>query len=440
MSLTDRQVAKLKLKADYHFRYKDFFDALGLSIRVNKVTNLKRWVVQYTLNKKRKMMMLGDYPTMSLVEARQERDRIRKMALEGRDPKIDRDMKKANVVSETLHTVEHIFQAITKERINSKTNTWSKSHIKRTGFTWNHLKPIANVPIAELTKPKLRELLVSINQNIGASTGDKCKALMSSIYSYAVLNDIVPKNLVSDFAKDPELRKRKPEDVAQHPPIPLDRLGETFTLINESNISIVTRYALFFLQYTSLRVGSLLANRWEDYDSTKKILHIQPQFIKNRKAIICPVIDEMKAMFDSLKLIQQNSNDAWNKKCFIFSMDGKTPLNEQAPNNALKKLLATHKLGFRAVPHGFRNTCETHWINSRFLQTAINVQSDHKSTTGDAVRDRYISKDEFFIEERTKMLEAMAKLIKDAMNDYALLQKTIENASSTTPSSTKETS
>ena len=39
MSLTDRQVAKLKVSQDYHFRSKDFFDDIGLSIRVNKVSH-----------------------------------------------------------------------------------------------------------------------------------------------------------------------------------------------------------------------------------------------------------------------------------------------------------------------------------------------------------------------------------------------------------------
>ena len=80
-----------------------------------------------------------------------------------------------------------------------------------------------------------------------------------------------------------------------------------------------------------------------------------------------------------------------------------------------------------------RQATETEWIKANFLTTAINVQQDHKSTTGDAVRDRYISQDEDFFDERTKMLEFMAKLIKDAMSDYAHLQATINNTKGSSP-------
>ena len=46
---------------------------------------------------------------------------------------------------------------------------------------------------------------------------------------------------------------------------------------------------------------------------------------------------------------------------------------------------------------------------------------------------RYISKDEDFFKERTELLESIAKLIKDAINDYVLLETTIKNAKSSSP-------
>ena len=430
MPLDIRTVESAKCPKDKAMKV--FFDGDGLCLRVTR-TQKKSWIIQYQLNSKRNNISIGSFPEIPLAKARIERIRIKQMVAEGRDPKIAKDIVKAEVLGASLQTVGHIFKAVTNERIKSKTNTWSKGHIKRTGFTWNHLKPIADVPIAELTKKRLRDLLVSIHQNIGASTGDKCKALMSSIYNYAVLNDIISKNLVGDFAKDPELRKRGHDDVKQHPPIPNDRLGETYTLINNSGMDNVTKYALFCLQYTALRVNSLLASRWEDYDETKKLLRIHEEFVKNKKAINCPVIKQMADMFNVLKKAQQLTNNKWDKKCFIFSTDGIEALGLESPNTALKRLLLKHQVGFRAVPHGFRNTCQTHWLLKRFMMTAINVQLDHKLTSGDASVDRYISQDEDFFDERTKMLQSMAKLIKDAMSDYALLETTIKNAKSSSP-------
>jgi len=394
------------------------YDGDGLYLRVTKKGN-KSWLFFYTHNKKRNMMSIGPYPSpYALIEARSERDNLKNILAEGKNPKIVRDMQKAEVVGESLKTIEHIYKAVKKERMNSQVKAWSKGHIKRTEFTWKHLKPLANVPITKLTKKRLRKLLVSINQNIGRSTGEKAKALLSVIYSHALANNIVYKNLVGDFASDLELQKRNSVDIESHSGIPTDRLGETFTLINNSKMSHITKYALLCIQYTSLRVSSLLASRWEDYDKTKEVLYIHKEFVKNRKAMNCPVINEMASMFDSLEKIQQSTNLKWNKKCFIFSIDGLEPLGIESPNNALKKLLLKHKLGFNAKPYGFRTTCEIAWTKKKFLTTAINVQQDHKSTTGDVIKDRYISEGETFLSERKEMLEFMAKKIKDAMDDY----------------------
>jgi integrase len=432
MAITERKCQTFKCTLPKG--YQDIFDAKGLSLRCYSFTGKKTWVLQYTFNKKRNSITFGSYPNdFSLAEARIQRDKYLIGIKQGKDPKIVKNTEADAKVDASLDTIGTMYKAVMNERINSKTNTWSKGHIKRTQFTWNHLKPIAKTPITQLKKKRLRELLVSINQGVGASTGDKCKALMSSIYTYAVLNDLVSKNLVSDFAKDPELKKRGHDDIEQHPPIPFDRLGEIYTLINNSGMDNVTKYALFCLQYTALRVGSLLASRWEDYDPTKKVLRIHKEFVKNKKAINCPVIKQMADMFDVLKKAQQLTNNKWDKKCFIFSTDGIEALGLESPNMAVKRLLLKHQVGFRAVPHGFRNTCETHWVKSKLMQTAINVQQDHKSTTGDLVRDRYISQDEDFFKERTELLESMAKLIKDAMSDYESLQRTINNAKGSSP-------
>ena len=197
MGLTDRQVARLKVSPDYHFRYKDFFDDIGLSIRVNKVTNSKRWVVQYTLNKKRKMMMLGKYPTMSLADARQERDRIKKMALEGRDPKIVREMQKAEVVGATLETIEHIYNSVTKERI--------KTHLARIDVTKSELPELStyNMYLKEIWKgnqltnngPLLRKLNNELQSFLGVKNigliANGCMALQLAIKALNIKGDVI---------------------------------------------------------------------------------------------------------------------------------------------------------------------------------------------------------------------------------------------------------
>lgn len=405
--------------------YDDFFDAHGLSLRVTK-TGKKSWLYQYTFNKKRMSMTFGSFPTdFTLSEAREQVRKYQKEISKGRDPKIVKRESKYKATEATLNTIESLKELAANERIAAK--KWSDSHIRRTEMTWKHLKPIYDVPITELTKRRVRDLLIRINTEVGTSTAQKCKALLSVIYTYAVVNEIVDANIISAFSDDPILKKPRDEDIEKHQPIPDDRIGEAFALIDDSGIDLVTKYALHMIQYTGLRVKSLLTRKWKHYEKAKSRFFIEKEYLKNPRATYCPVTKDMAQMLDTLMQLQKAINTKWTSEGYIFSTDGKTRISLEAPNNSFKKLRLKHKLGYVAKPHGFRTTCEDHWIDGRFIDSAINVQMNHTSTTGNRVRDRYISKDKDFFEERKKMVQFMNDFIKREIKIYRDTQTTIKN-------------
>lgn len=82
------------------------------------------------------------------------------------------------------------------------------------------------------------------------------------------------------------------------------------------------------------------------------------------------------------------------------------------------------------MPHGFRTTCEDEWIDNEFIDSAINIQMNHTSTTGSSVRDRYISKDKDHFAKRTEMVAHMQKLITKKMKAYKETLKTIKGMKS----------
>jgi hypothetical protein len=86
-------------------------------------------------------------------------------------------------------------------------------------------------------------------------------------------------------------------------------------------------------------------------------------------------------------------------------------------NDKFKYIVTRAKLGFHAVVHGNRTVCEDLWEVQRYTDSAINIQQDHASQTGNAVRDRYKGKDDFF-EERKKMLQWTADFIDKEIKVY----------------------
>ena len=97
-------------------------------------------------------------------------------------------------------------------------------------------------------------------------------------------------NLISAFSKDPVLKKPKAEDIDKQPSIPDEYLGEVFTRIDQSEMNIVTKYALFILQYTGLRVDSLLTRKWSHYDKARNRIFFEKEALKKPKSNLLPYL------------------------------------------------------------------------------------------------------------------------------------------------------
>src|SRR5262249_57394620 len=88
--LTDRQARTTKRSMTC--------DGAGLWLRVKPAKGggySRSWLFRYALNDERKVMGIGSLQDRSLADARTKRDELRKLLLEGLDPKIDRDRRRA---------------------------------------------------------------------------------------------------------------------------------------------------------------------------------------------------------------------------------------------------------------------------------------------------------------------------------------------------------
>jgi len=422
MSLTARQCDTAKCPPNQNTLV--LFDGQGLSLRITRKTNNKLWLYQYSYNKKRNQMSIGSYNDFTLAEARAERDRLSKLLQSGINPKIAKETEITKEIEASGHTLAHLYKLATDEKINDPRSPWSKPHIKRIGFSWKHLKSLHNFPISDISKKQLRDVLIGIH-NKTPPTCQSVKNLLSVIYSYAVNNEIYPTNLISQFAKDPILRKPKSDEVEKHPSIPSDKLGATYYHISQYK-GLVTRSFLFCSIYTSLRVSSLITAQWKNYNEDESALYIPKEAVKNNKAIKCPVPKQMGKMLKKILIAQKKLNKNWNEECYVFSDDGLKHIARDTPNIKFKYIIKKAKLGFQAVVHGNRTVCEDLWEKQRFTDSAINIQQDHKSQTGNSTRDRYKGKDDFFV-ERSEMLQWTADFIDKEIKSYVKRSKKIND-------------
>ena len=87
MPLSDLKIRKSKQK-DKPYRLSD---GLGLHIRIQP-TGSKLWKFRYQFMGKEKLLSLGQYPTVSLAEARAKRDDAKRLLADGIDPSVQKKL------------------------------------------------------------------------------------------------------------------------------------------------------------------------------------------------------------------------------------------------------------------------------------------------------------------------------------------------------------
>ncbi|WP_337178946.1 Arm DNA-binding domain-containing protein [Hydrogenophaga borbori] len=126
-------------------------DERGLHLHVT-AQGSKLWRWAYRFDGKQKLMALGQYPDVSLAQAREGREAARKLLTSGTDPMAQR---KADKVARRL-AVEHSFSAIARIWWESWKSARSASHVD---YVWRRLEAdvipaIGARPIAEIEAPE----------------------------------------------------------------------------------------------------------------------------------------------------------------------------------------------------------------------------------------------------------------------------------------------
>ncbi len=145
MSLTSAKIRTLK-PSDKPFKVSD---SHGLYLRV-KPGGSRHWYLKYRISGKESRIALGTYPAISLSDARQQREGIRKMLALNINPVQQRAAVRGS------RTPEKVFKnvALAWHKSNRK---WSQNTADRLLASLNnHIFPvIGNLPVSELKRKRL---------------------------------------------------------------------------------------------------------------------------------------------------------------------------------------------------------------------------------------------------------------------------------------------
>lgn len=340
----------------------------------------KIWRIAYRINGKQQQVSLGDYPSLSLADARNKRDEMRATLAKGEDPIAHRRKQRPTL---TIEQANDAYWATRKDLSDAYLKK-SKRAIEQ------YLYPrFRSTALDDLGRAELLEVLRAIDAAGKAVYVRKVRLWVGMIYDWAVENSYAQNNPAALI--DP----RKAFSRAKVTSLPALELCEVPGLLQRLAIEKELQSVLGckLLALTWMRTNELRRMRWDEIDGD--MLRIPAERMKRDKDHLVPLSSQALAILEKLRL-RRNGSD------YVFPSDRR--IDRPMSENAIIYLL--HRIGYKGKMsgHGWRSVAST-WANENsYNKDAIERQLAH--TPDDKVRSAYNRAE--YLPQRRELLQAWA--------------------------------
>ena len=359
----------------------------------------------FTPSGKENRLKFGTFPEVSLDEARQRRDDVRRAMRDGRDPVEERRQARTAVAELTFAAAyQEWFEYRTRDR------RWSDSHTRKvqhlaTAFL---LPKLGKRAIKKIEPPELLAAVEAIN----SQKERRVTARVTLGVARQIIDFAISKHGSKDFEHNialPLLRSRLlPTPVTEHYKAvttteDLARIIKAIRSYHGRTPSVPTALQLVPLLF--LRQYNVRTMLWERIDWQAATVKIPRREMKTKRGsdwFVCPLPTQAIALLKALNPKEEG---------FVFPNTHhhtNAPIGPSSMDHA-RRVLGIHK---EQTMHGFRATAKTILLEKGFSRDAIEVQLDHSSR--DATGRAYDRAE--YLEERRSMLQFWADLIDELAN------------------------
>jgi integrase len=305
--LTDTKIKRAKAKDKIY----KLFDGNGLYLEV-KPNGKKTWRVKYRLNGKEKTYTIGEYPIVTLANARAIAMGIKEKVLQGIDPVQERQKKEKE---------NKTFAIIAEEFLKKKEIETSKTNfIKNKRRVEIYILPfLGKIKIKKITKGDIIKVIKKVKdiqtpttkQTDKTETARRVFSLIRQIYKFALHNDYVEIDPTAAIDISAVLPKREVKNFAailkedEFKAMYKDFFGEYKGFNPVLN-------ALKFLALTALHPGNVRNLAWELVDLNKKIIIYPASAMKGMEQFRLPLTDTL------IKILEEQAFMKGKKEGFVF--------------------------------------------------------------------------------------------------------------------------
>ena len=345
MRLTDLKIRKLK-QTDKSYRLSDGW---GLFLLV-RTSGTKSWQFRYQFMGKEKLLSLGNYPILSLAEARQKRDAAKQLLADGIDPSVQKRLDRIDAETRARITfklvADEYYEGLVDRELAPATLRKKRWQIEEL------TKPLHDRPIDQITAAELLHLLKSIERSGRRETVKKLRGTISGIFRLAMVTMRVsadPSAALKDALLPPKVKGRAAITNEREFGILLRRLDEY------TGWPVIPA-AMKFQILTCTRPGETRGARQQEFDLNARVWTIPAERMKMRREHHVPLSRQAYEIV----------SDQWpegddDDLIFPSLISSQKWLSENAFNSVLRRLGYT---GDEVTAHGFRVTAST-ILNSR---------------------------------------------------------------------------
>lgn len=336
--LTDAAVRAAK-PADKPLR---LLDSRGLYLYVTPRGG-KWWRCRYTFAGKEQMLSLGTFPDISLKQARERRDDIRRQAAAGIDPSAARKAAKASA------TGADSFETLAREWYSKFSPAWSDAYREKiTACLEKDLLPwLGARPAKAITPPELLATIRRVESRGALETAHRALQICGRIFRYGIATGRAERDPSNDLrgALPP---CRNENFAALTDPA---EIGHLIRAIDGYRGTFIVKTALRLAPRLFVRPGELRKMEWSEIDAGKGEWRIPAAKMKMRQEHIVPLSRQAMAILDEVRPLTGAGR-------YVFP-------NLRAPSQPMSEvalLAALRRLGYgkeQTNVHGFRAMAST---------------------------------------------------------------------------------
>jgi integrase len=360
----------------------------------------KLWRLAYRFDGKQKLLALGQYPIISLADARIKRDAAKKLLSNGVDPSIERKTERRVAQMSRRNT----FKAIADELMDKfKAEGDAQSTLNKKQWLLDFAnKEFGNRPIAEIKALEILEVLRKIERRGRHETATRARSTIGAVFRFGIAT--------GRAERDPSVDLRgaliTPTVTHRATIVEPNAVGALLRAIDGFEGQVTTKLALKLAPLVFVRPGELRKAEWREFGINDAEWRIPGAKMKMRKPHRVPLAPQALAILRELHEITGNS-----RYLFPSVRSWMRPISENTLNAALRRL------GYdktELTVHGLRSTASSLLNESgKWHADAIERQLAHQEH--DEVRGAYTHAAEFW-QERVRMMTWWATFL-DELRD-----------------------